>query len=538
MNHPERKFIQSGQAIVIVTLGMIGFLSFMVLAVDGARFLDQRRIAQTAADMSALAGLRLWKVTTGIKQDAILKSVDDLAQTNGIADTDGDSGNGINGNVQAWFINGDGNYVDASSSDGSGTEISGPYDDQNPPSAALVRPAADDPPIAGYGLKVRVQLPYVTFMGHLIGQRNLTAQADSVAKLTVFYTADESDDAIYVAGSECSTMDNLAFNFEDINNTHFYSSVTDNGSLCVGSYNPATTFDKNLYVRVITGTKRNRTGGNTGVPLVCDPISPANSDPFTRRNYSAGARYIPPDNAALPIDDNGNPRNFLKWAYMDWHDIRTLIDAESFRPTSGAWYKFYQANYTDTTLFGSGAPDAATFFVDVSTYSGTTMEDKVNAAYAAAGGAKHILFIDGDLTINANAATYTNVTFIVTGRVKWLGNSGSITNAGLGARNISILAGAGKTYSQSDRCARNYLTAAMAIGGDSGGNQFIYNGVMYTPYGQTWWNANYRADSDPLGPIITYSLNIGGGPHPANSQQFKFQSSLLQLPTLNVGMQK
>ncbi len=54
----KRRFNESGQSLVIVTLGMIAFLAFMALAIDGGYTWSQRRKAQTAADAGALAGTR------------------------------------------------------------------------------------------------------------------------------------------------------------------------------------------------------------------------------------------------------------------------------------------------------------------------------------------------------------------------------------------------------------------------------------------------------------------------------------------------
>ncbi len=54
----KRNFLERGQSLVIVTLGMMAFLAFMALAIDGGYTWTQRRNAQTAADAGALAGTR------------------------------------------------------------------------------------------------------------------------------------------------------------------------------------------------------------------------------------------------------------------------------------------------------------------------------------------------------------------------------------------------------------------------------------------------------------------------------------------------
>lgn len=49
---------ESGQTLVIVTIGLLAFLAFMALAIDGGYTWSQRRKAQSAADAGALAGTR------------------------------------------------------------------------------------------------------------------------------------------------------------------------------------------------------------------------------------------------------------------------------------------------------------------------------------------------------------------------------------------------------------------------------------------------------------------------------------------------
>src|SRR5437773_11782796 len=81
---------RSGQAIVLIALGMIAFLSFAVLAIDGGKYYDQRRTAQNASDVASLAGLYKYEHGgTANKDSDVWAAVMTAAQKNGIPDSDG-----------------------------------------------------------------------------------------------------------------------------------------------------------------------------------------------------------------------------------------------------------------------------------------------------------------------------------------------------------------------------------------------------------------------------------------------------------------
>lgn len=56
--HSHKRSTERGQSLVIVTIGLLAFLAFMALAIDGGYTWSQRRSAQSAADAGALAGTR------------------------------------------------------------------------------------------------------------------------------------------------------------------------------------------------------------------------------------------------------------------------------------------------------------------------------------------------------------------------------------------------------------------------------------------------------------------------------------------------
>src|SRR5688572_8207420 len=60
-----RESDERGQAIVLVALSLVVLLLFAALAVDGGRFVSERRYLQNAADAAALAGVLEWRQALG-----------------------------------------------------------------------------------------------------------------------------------------------------------------------------------------------------------------------------------------------------------------------------------------------------------------------------------------------------------------------------------------------------------------------------------------------------------------------------------------
>ena len=97
-----------GQALVIMVFALIALLLLVGLAIDGGMvFLDRRRM-QNAGDAAALAGTRLLAgaICDNENDDAsIAIEVNRYAERNGVPDTDGTPGNGVNDNVVADYVN-------------------------------------------------------------------------------------------------------------------------------------------------------------------------------------------------------------------------------------------------------------------------------------------------------------------------------------------------------------------------------------------------------------------------------------------------
>src|SRR5579859_7776467 len=106
-----KRSVQSGQAIVLVALAMVGLLAFAVLALDGGRYYELRRVNQNAADQSSLAGIYYFahNATTRTPQ-AIWNTITSAAGVNGIANTAASTSDGRRV-VQAYWVSSTGSTV-------------------------------------------------------------------------------------------------------------------------------------------------------------------------------------------------------------------------------------------------------------------------------------------------------------------------------------------------------------------------------------------------------------------------------------------
>src|SRR5258708_10152721 len=104
---------QSGQAIVLIALAMIGLLAFMVLAIDGSKYFDQRRITQNAADASALAGLYSFRHDSPHTDNVVLGKIQGSAGSNCLPNP--------STNISAYWVDGNGDYVGDANNGGSCT---------------------------------------------------------------------------------------------------------------------------------------------------------------------------------------------------------------------------------------------------------------------------------------------------------------------------------------------------------------------------------------------------------------------------------
>ncbi len=174
-----------GQAIVLMALLMVGLLAFAALAIDGGNTYVERRRAQNAADAGALAGAReLWLhvSTLDSSETTVQQAINEAAESNGIADTNGIAGDTVNDNVTAYYTDRLGNKL--------GVEVG----------------VAGIPPNAG-GINVVTQRDFNTFLAGLIGRGEMGANAEATA--VIIPPQGCGDYAIFAACETCGP-NNLA----------------------------------------------------------------------------------------------------------------------------------------------------------------------------------------------------------------------------------------------------------------------------------------------------------------------------------------
>lgn len=517
-----RASAQSGQSIVLIAVSMMALLAFVIFAIDGGKFYTQRRTSQNASDMASLAGMqKYYSNPAAANNQVVLKEIQRIAELNFIADPDGTAADGINANVQAWWINGAGNYVNADNTTTTGTT-------EPPPATALITNVTTAfKPAGATGVKVRTKIPYATFIGGLIGQPTLVAQADASAALSVSVkNFPNSNDAGWLGGSDCDNLtDRIGYNFANVNNVTFSSDLHIEGSLAVGSYNPGTTFGpdahgagSNVYVRTVAGS------GPANGPYT--QVSPYNANPLGDANHKNFSNYTGPT-ANYPVPGTvAASQGFSDWSYVTINNVKTQVDASMFNPTdpNAFFYKFYVDHYQDPQFsrvyFGGGAvPTPAQFFTYIN--GGSKAANTTGVATAISGGKHGIYYVEGDVTLSD---TPSDVTVIVHGKVDTTGNGPSWGNAGVLADNISVLAGA--DLGMPHRCASN---TADAVLNTTNSQQVGWSGIVYVPYGQAFFGGNWD-NSHINGPLVAYSLNLGGGGHPDNNQNFTLNTNGYQQP--------
>ncbi len=533
-----------GQAIVLMAVLMIALLSFAVLAIDGGQFYNQRRNAQNASDMAAMAGIYEYitdflaavnnPAIPPVNDPKVLLKIQQLAEANGIADPDGTAEDGSNANVDAWWLDSNGNIL-----------------------AQIANDPGQSPPTGANGVRVRTRIPYRTFIGGLVGHPDLVAQADGTAKIDWSYKPISGVDntAVWVGGGDCNNLtDRIAHNYSNTNSAKFSGNIYIKGSLAVGSVN-GTDFlgDVKVYGPVGHGPIDGAPADSNGNPTCYQDITTnADNNPFdsTYQKFTSGTGVCTTNNNGGGASNKFHGFGFYvnppstgmsPWATITLSDGSThQLDASDFLPPNGEMYKRYLSIYKPLGI----APDNFYHVIpgdpDPST---NTAAAAIDAQYQA--GSRGIFYVDGDLTIpnsgsNGQAHGWDGVTLIVNGKFMELDSNRKFYTAGPAARNISVLAGADlgtPANNYSERCASNRANAVFQV--STNNNQFY--GITYTPYGQMLFQGNTSGGQAFSGPLITYSLYLGSGsndcqnnnPNPnctANSWQFNFDSSLLGDP--------
>jgi hypothetical protein len=163
MKHNRK--IESGQAAVILAIAFVGLLAFSALAIDGGNAYLTRRNAQNASDAASMAGTReLYQILRVLDPadmpgdpDGYLRLVIvDAAQRNGVPDTNDDPADAVNDNVEAWYVNEDGEIY-------TGAPVGNFF---------VIPPGAR-------GIAATAHIPFDTFIAHIIDRDNMTATTDA-----------------------------------------------------------------------------------------------------------------------------------------------------------------------------------------------------------------------------------------------------------------------------------------------------------------------------------------------------------------------
>jgi hypothetical protein len=159
---------EKGQSIILVAIAMLALVIFAGIAVDVSHAYVQRRIAQNAADGAALAGARnlrdqmneLKNFGAQSRSIHVKTSMNDFAERNGVADTDGVLGNEINANVTGWWLGPDYQRV-----------------------AKIGFSSNEKVPANIFGVEAYVTRTAQTFFGGIIGLDGLTLNAEAAVSL-------------------------------------------------------------------------------------------------------------------------------------------------------------------------------------------------------------------------------------------------------------------------------------------------------------------------------------------------------------------
>ncbi len=528
-----RRSAQSGQAIILIALGMVGLLAFAALALDGGQFYNQRRTAQNASDMASLGGLYVYlNAFTTVLNDAVLLKIVQLAQANSIADTDTDPNNAINTNVEAWWLDINGNVILVN---GQPAKI-----DNNPAR----------PPAGANGIRVRTYIPYQTFIGGIIGQPTLIAQADGDAHIVWSGKpiSGLSNESIWVGGGDCNTLtDRIAHNYSNTNGAEFYGSIYIDGSLAVGAVN-SSRFHNYVTVRGLVGSSN---GQIDGLPLVngnpSTYVDVGTAVPFTNNNkFNLGAA------TAYKGETGSTLKGMSPWAYLTSTVISNgtftplatprLLETGDFNPdpnNPGEMYKRDQYLYYPLGL--TPAPTKFYHAIQGDNVTGRTAGAAANDITTLwNSGERGIFYVQGDMTVPDGGPDWTGVTLIVTGKFLNIAHNREFYSAGPAARNISVMAGADlgtPTNNNAERCASNKANWVFK----EDGSNVQYHGVIYVPHGQVLIVGNTSNGTTHVSEaVVSYSLYLGsnndGCLQPtqngceAQSWQFQFSANLMSDP--------
>lgn len=110
----DGRHTQEGQSIVLVAMAMLGLVIFVAITVDLSSAYVGRRTAQNGADGAALAAARqlAYQINHDTFSDSMIQiELNDFAERNGVADTDGTLANTVNRHVEGFYLNVNGDPI-------------------------------------------------------------------------------------------------------------------------------------------------------------------------------------------------------------------------------------------------------------------------------------------------------------------------------------------------------------------------------------------------------------------------------------------
>jgi hypothetical protein len=513
-----RRRAARGQAIVLIALGMVVLLGFVALAVDGGNFYNQRRVAQNAADVSSLAGLHYFyspppAIPRPPSNGLVLTEMIRVAGINGIP-TPANS-------LHAYWLDAAGNYVNAQT----GAVFAGSANGPVQPLAEITSTTAYSKPGIAVGIRVRVGFQYPTFIGGIVGTKNVAVQADGVAlQITVPWnddTIDYSQMSAWLGGGNCGS----------------------DPTLMIASQNNSNSFDfgGNAYINGsgATGT------GNSNQGLYSN-----NPDGDPTAYFSGSQDYDPGGGNISPgwVNPYGESQSFPDFFYyQSASSPRHLVQAEDFRPSQDATYtqnyiyRDYLTIQNPPNYFHAVVEDTPGL-TDSERYART----RANGAetngellrLAMLSGGPGIYFVDGDVKVDS-FWTGDEKTVVATGSVSFYAGTAShpVGHATSGwAMGLSVLAG-GSPPAGSSACAVDPSDPRYVPIFNRLGQEASWAGIIYVPNGLAAMNGNWNG-GHALGPVMANALSAGDGLN-SNSLNFGTCSDCWNHPpTYNYNLQQ
>jgi hypothetical protein len=394
-----------------------------------------------------------------------------------------------------------------------------------PPLASAQITGGGTEPSTAVAIMVRALLPYTTFTGQLIGQKNLQAQAQAVASQITTAWSDSvmpSNTTIWMNGPSGCADTLIIASGGNSNSTDLggYAFINGNGTLGSGNSN------QGLYDNGHSSGVANFTGSAGTLANNTSTSQYANS---ASNPYSPAQAY--PDYFYVTLSDG----------------TKHLITAEDFRPTSdedssSPWLPAsYPHNYIVEEYVNHHAPLGVYYHYVTGTSSSNTAS--VNGAAlttALKTNQPGIYFVDGNVQIQYLYHSYGQGV-AATGKIEIAAGTGSTrlgsANNALGwGWNLSVISGYQSADSQA-ACANGTGTGHYdpAIYTSSQQSMWDNTAIAYAPYGAIAIADNSNGGHN-MGPAFATSLTTGTGGNANNIQFQACPSCWTRIPNYTFGL--